>query len=66
MAWTQADLDGLKKAYASGIQQVKHGDNTVTYASMAEMKAAIDEIEASISGKRGRILRTYVTERGFR
>ena len=66
MAWTVDELNALKRAYASGIQQVKHGDNTVTYASMADMKAAIDEIEASISPRRGPILKTYPTDRGFR
>ena len=51
MAWTQADLDGLKKAYASGVQQVKHGDNTVTYASMSDMADAIARIERSLSSR---------------
>ena len=66
MTWTQEDLDGLKKAYASGIYQVKHGDNLVTYASMADMKEAIEMIEAALAPRRGRILKTYPTDRGFR
>jgi hypothetical protein len=51
MAWTQGQLDALKAAYASGVQQVKHGDNAITYASLAEMKKAIDTIEARLSGR---------------
>lgn len=50
MSYTQAQLDALKSAYVSGVKTVKHGENSVTYATMAEMAAAIAKIERSLSG----------------
>lgn len=55
MAFTQQQLDALKAAYASGVQTVKHGDNTVVYQSMADMKKAIDAIEFQLSPPRSRV-----------
>jgi hypothetical protein len=52
--YTQAQLDALKKAYASGVKIVKHGDNMVTYADLGEMAKAIDKIEASLN-RRSRV-----------
>jgi hypothetical protein len=49
MAYTQGQLDALKKAYASGVKSVKHGDNIVVYADLREMKAAIDAIQAQLT-----------------
>lgn len=55
MAFTQAQLDALRAAYAAGVQTVKHGDNSVTYASMADLRAAIREIEAQLAPPRSRV-----------
>jgi hypothetical protein len=49
MSYTQAQLDALKNAYASGVKIVKHGDNMVTYADLGEMAKAIDKIEARLN-----------------
>jgi hypothetical protein len=48
---TQEQLDALKALYYSGVLEVKHGDNTVKYASMADMRKAISELELQLSGR---------------
>ncbi|PQO23085.1 hypothetical protein C2I36_09455 [Rhodobacteraceae bacterium WD3A24] len=56
--FTQADLDALKRAYASGVRSVTYADGkSVTYASTEEMWRTIRRIEddlarASSTGKR--------------
>ncbi len=49
MAWTQAQLDKLKEAYAHGIRSVSFGDRNTSYASMAEMAEAIARIETELA-----------------
>jgi hypothetical protein len=49
MAFTQAQLDALKAAYATGVRSVTFGDRTTTYASMDEMAKAIARIETEIA-----------------
>ena len=49
MAFTQTQIDALYALYAQGILTVKHGDKVVTYASLAEMWAAIQHMERSIA-----------------
>lgn len=48
MAYTQADLDAVRKARASGIRSVKQSDQEVVYKSDQEMaaaeKAILDEL----------------------
>lgn len=48
MAYTQADLDAVRKARASGVRSVRQGDQEVTYKSDQEMaaaeKAILDEL----------------------
>lgn len=39
MAWTQADLDALNKAVASGALSVRYVDRTVQYRSLEEVLA---------------------------
>ncbi len=49
MAFTQAQIAALKGAYARGVTLVKHGDKTVTYASLEDMWAAIQRMERSLA-----------------
>ncbi len=51
MAWTQAQLDALKDAYASGHVHVQFADRAVTYRSLDEMERAIARIQAELSGE---------------
>lgn len=49
MAWTQAQLDALKTAYAQGVRSVTFADRTTVYQSQAEMADAIAKIEAELA-----------------
>jgi 5-keto 4-deoxyuronate isomerase len=40
MAFTQAQIDALDTAIASGTLRVRHGDKDITYRSVDEMMAA--------------------------
>jgi hypothetical protein len=51
MAWTQAQIDALEDAIATGVQTVKHGDKTVTYASLDEMQRLLDRMLAQIHSR---------------
>lgn len=49
MAWTQAQLDALKTAYARGERSVSFGDRSTTYRSEEEMRQAIATIETALA-----------------
>lgn len=63
--YTQAQLDALRAAAARGVKTVSYDGQSVTYASMAEMLSLIAQIERELSPRRGPILRTMPTDRGF-
>lgn len=60
MAWTQAQLDAVEKAIASGATQVKHGDFQVNYRSQDEMIALRDRMKWSL-GLKKRTVATYAS-----
>ena len=47
--YTQAELDELRRNYARGVAEVQKGDERIKFRSMAEMRAIIREVEASMS-----------------
>lgn len=47
--YTQAQLDALRAAYASGVLTVDYNGRRVTYHSRAEMAQIIATIEADLS-----------------
>lgn len=49
MAYTQAQLDALRAAFASGVLTVEYDGKRVTYASRDDLKRRIDEIEKTIN-----------------
>jgi hypothetical protein len=49
---TQEEIDALKAALRSGVRTVQQGPNAVTYASAAEMRATLREMEAELRGRR--------------
>lgn len=55
MAWTQADIDKLKAAMASGVLTVRTGEHSVTYQDAASMMKQLqrmqDEVDATTGGK---------------
>jgi hypothetical protein len=50
MAWTQADVDSLKSAIARGVNEVRINGELVRYASMSEMRSALQMMQAEVSG----------------
>lgn len=56
----QARRKKLINAYTSGTASISHNGKTVTFRSMADIKAAIDAIDAELGTKRKtRIIKTY-------
>ncbi|MTH62102.1 phage head-tail joining protein [Paracoccus litorisediminis] len=53
MAWTQAELDALKSAYATGTTRVSYEGRTVEYDSGAALLERIRVIEAEIAAGGG-------------
>lgn len=52
MAYSQDDIDALQMAIASGAKKVKFSDRETEYRDLAEMKQILNEMKASVSGKR--------------
>jgi len=54
MAWTQADIDALKKAMKTGVRRVEFGSGetkrVVEYRSLAEMKETLADMEEEVAG----------------
>lgn len=53
MTWTQAELDALKTAYASGTTRVTYEGKTVEYDSEAALLRRIQIIEGAINAATG-------------
>lgn len=70
MAFTQADLDAVNSAIASGELTIKHNGRETTYRSIADLLAAKKAIESDIAlqapaSRRGGTLRyRFDTQRG--
>ena len=74
MSVTQADLDALNAAIASGEKQVALGAQQVTYRSIAELIAARNDLEAQLKAqnadaagtpRKSRLTRLYQAGRGY-
>ena len=67
MSYTQAQLEALQRALATGEHRVSFGDKTVEYRTVAELQAAIRTVEVEIargSGTPKRQIRV-TTAKGF-
>jgi hypothetical protein len=53
MAWTQAELDALRRAYASGTLRVSYDGKTVEYGSEADLIRRIRTIEGEMAALGG-------------
>ena len=68
--WTQAEVDTLKAAVASGVLTVSYDGppkRMITYQSLAEMRDLLDEMTASVdteAGTRTKI-RRVITNKGL-
>jgi hypothetical protein len=50
MAWTQADIDALKAAIATGARSVQYSDGSrIDYRSLREMEAVRAKMESEVS-----------------
>ncbi len=68
IAALQATRAGLVTAMRSGAREVQHGDKRVQYRSIAEMKVALDGIDAELAegtGKRRRRVMYIHATRGL-
>jgi hypothetical protein len=54
MAYTQADIDKLKAALASGVLTVRTGENSVTYQSMADLAKQIERMQNEVDATNGK------------
>jgi hypothetical protein len=54
--FTQAQLDAIKRAYATGVTRVTYEGKTTEYRSLAEMRQIIATIEADLAAQAGRKL----------
>jgi len=53
MAWTQGELDALKRAYASGTLRVTYDGKTVEYGSESDLIRRIRTIESEMAAAAG-------------
>lgn len=64
--YTEAEIVALKKAIASGVLTVRHGETLTTFRSLAEMQEILAQMEAEVSGtSRRRILYAYQSSKGL-
>ena len=49
MSWTQAELDALKAAYASGTLRVSYDGRSIEYASEADLLRRIRTVERELA-----------------
>jgi hypothetical protein len=54
MSWSQAELDALRKAYASGTLRVSYDGRSVEYGSEADLLRRIRTIESEMAAAVGR------------
>ena len=54
MTWSQAELDALRKAYASGTLRVSYDGRSVEYGSEADLIRRIRTIETEMAVAEGR------------
>jgi len=71
MAFTQTDIDALKKAIGTGALRVQFADREVTYRSLKEMREVLammrDEVDA-VAGTKAKPVRQvrFLTSKGLR
>lgn len=70
IGYTQADVDALRAAIASGVQSVSYAGppaRSVTYASLSDMRAALAEMirDVAAAAGGGTTRRLVQTSKGF-
>jgi hypothetical protein len=64
MAWTQTDIDRLKKAIASGVKQVMEGGRMTTFDTFESMRERLRMMEAEVHGQRRSLVEQVSFRRG--
>ena len=54
MTYTTEQRDALKRAIVSGVLRLSYDGKTVEYRSMADLKAALNEVEAALARDTGK------------
>jgi len=54
MTWSQAELDALKRAFASGTLRVTYEGRSVEYGSAADLLQRIRTVESEMAAAEGR------------
>jgi hypothetical protein len=54
MSWSQAELDALRRAYASGTLRVSYDGKTVEYGSEDDLLRRIRTLEAALAAQAGK------------
>ncbi len=54
MAWTETELDALRRAYAAGTTRVAYDGKSVDYGSADDLLTRIRLIEGEMAGAAGR------------
>lgn len=54
MAYTEQDLQAVRKAIAGGYLEVQYGDKRVRYRSLSELERAASIIQADLNRQAGR------------
>lgn len=65
MAYTQKDIDDLKKAIASGISKVKINGRETEYRSLTEMKNTLAQMEKEVNGTTSAPYKYSSYDRGY-
>jgi hypothetical protein len=68
MAWTQEDIDKLKKAIASGILTVVYDGpprRSLTYQSLEAMRDLLAEMQGTVAAASGKTYRVAATRKGL-
>ncbi|MDD4617482.1 MAG: hypothetical protein PHW76_10345 [Alphaproteobacteria bacterium] len=55
MTYTTSQRDALRQAIASGVLRLSYDGKTVEYRSMADLKTALNEVEASLARGNGQV-----------
>lgn len=68
--WTQADVDNLKVAIASGVLSVRYDGppaRTITYQSLGDMRALLSSMQQDVARSQGKstTYRLAGTTKGF-
>jgi len=65
MAFTQADIDALKMAIASGVLRVQYTDREVTYQTIPDMLQALSVMTPEVQGANATRHRFVRTKKGL-